>query len=851
MELYSAGKMFSEETLWGPSGVRRVTSLSSLPPAPPLGTSIIFLLLPAKTLSLAGRRRLHKSRRLRREWNKKLWIHLVSLVLFLEFSSPVGGGTEGGAAMSRNEEHALDLDGDSSGDFVSPSSGRVPRKKVPSSSDGGKTRSRKEDDDGGCFRLISSFSINKIRNVLGSFVGQKKQLLESIGFGGLLSIHRKNMISRRLAFWLLRNMDNASSSIVLRDGVKIQIKDVDVNLMLGLPHELDGAGRQQLSISRAAEIVKITLGLGKHADIRMDYIESLLMKDYCGKMSTKEKSAFKVALVLFVDAHFLAPKSYPAKVNYGLLPYLVDPDLIQRVNWSAYLLKVVKEASIKVFYLDNLDTGSNVGNNRKLPRVSDYPYEKIKNLLSQDKDTSNDGISLHFGKTKDAAEYVMSKFMEFKEQLDEYKRVYVDQIEVCEKFEAIDLCTPDINLMKPSDLCTSPSVRSYGVYSAGPTFDESAVRESGERFQSSDGSYIMQSGTLLNVEEHVVSGSDGTNCKQFPDSPFSLLLEDPTFPKRAVLSLKKEIENLCEDDLDRYWFVHNTPTNISLSGRSFREEFTCIAEWTVSVVDAICRLWMHLDDIMYDGHNGKRWRHFLPSSWSEVILHGQEIRWIEDTDAMFRSSDIRYNVEDCRMERVLTVIDPKRMVHDKDYVKFKHHFTVEKLHRGLAKCLGSIGNDWATNYLAVEGANCERCLTQLIPRELIPFTRLKYLYQMLAMEGNADWKTISSPLFIPFGCSLSTISEASFKPSKEPLTTPRHISTKSFSSSPPKGDTGREPFGIPNAFCTLGPDRGTSTLSLSSKVDISTSNLFKSQSENLLLTLFSCGTCRMPPNPMS
>ncbi|TVU11136.1 hypothetical protein EJB05_44702 [Eragrostis curvula] len=188
----------------------------------------------------------------------------------------------------------------------------VSRKKTNSPSDVRKGRPKGDDVNSGGLTLDSCFSVNNTvmfflrswvrrssyRNVLSSFVGQKKQLLESIGFGGLLSMHKQPRISHCLAFWLLRNMDNASSSIVTRDGVKIHVKDADANLVLGLPHKL----------------VKITLGLGKHANIRMECIEYLLLKDYCGKMSTKKKC------------------------NPGS----------QLVCLSAYVVRVAKEASVKV-----------------------------------------------------------------------------------------------------------------------------------------------------------------------------------------------------------------------------------------------------------------------------------------------------------------------------------------------------------------------------------------------------------------------------------------------------------------------------------------------------------------------
>lgn len=40
------------------------------------------------------------------------------------------------------------------------------------------------------------------------------------------------------------------------------------------------------------------------------------------------------------------------------------------------------------------------GNYLCLPRVSDYPYEKVKSIISLDKERSNDGKYILYGKLK-------------------------------------------------------------------------------------------------------------------------------------------------------------------------------------------------------------------------------------------------------------------------------------------------------------------------------------------------------------------------------------------------------------------------------------------------------------------
>lgn len=74
-----------------------------------------------------------------------------------------------------------------------------------------------------------------------SFVGEKRELVKSIGFGGLMSMHKQPQISRSLAFWLRSNFDVVTNTITLRRGVKLKISEYDV-------HHL---GRKMLSLAQS------------------------------------------------------------------------------------------------------------------------------------------------------------------------------------------------------------------------------------------------------------------------------------------------------------------------------------------------------------------------------------------------------------------------------------------------------------------------------------------------------------------------------------------------------------------------------------------------------------------------
>lgn len=88
------------------------------------------------------------------------------------------------------------------------------RADVVSGQNKGKPVVHKEDGalPGGGVKLNSAFSLNKVHSVFTSFVGEKKDLVQEFGFGGLMAVHRQPKFSRILAFWLVSNMDSATNS---------------------------------------------------------------------------------------------------------------------------------------------------------------------------------------------------------------------------------------------------------------------------------------------------------------------------------------------------------------------------------------------------------------------------------------------------------------------------------------------------------------------------------------------------------------------------------------------------------------------------------------------------------------
>ncbi|TVU00962.1 hypothetical protein EJB05_53619, partial [Eragrostis curvula] len=660
-------------------------------------------------------------------------------------------------------------------------------------------------------------------------------------------------------------MDYSSGVLVLRDGVRLKITDLDVHLVLGLPYESSTTQNRGILSLRSSDIVKGILRLGNSMEIGMEYLEEILTRDYNGKMSTKERQAFKVAVVLFVDAYLFAPKGPQPKANYALFPDLVDPNAISKVNWSGYVIKNIKKASRKVqqallngnkcatldcclifleiFYLDNLDMGMINSDYNILPRIRDYPYDKLKSMVQRDRETVVDEAVEMFGKMKirrssnviysrntrirspkvtigispaKARAPLLSNMDDLREEIREHTEIFVRSVEesfekfsvivaglVSDSASAVNLSPIRAMTRSPQEVdsaancrikrVVSPSVRRSDtrntissshsgslpdvfqvynspeavVFSAGPAFDRSATR-------APDADFML----FHNIQTESMN-YDALIGKVFPKSPFELSLEDHAVPKVAVLTLMRTLPYLEDEDRDRFWFIHDTPFNISITGQAMQAEFCGGSDLCVTVADAFARLNTYLDDLLYASIIEKRWRHFLPATWAEVVLHENCMTLDGKLASMFVGPHMTYDVSDCRMvivpvcvdwnwscyvwdfkDGVIVVIDPTYMEEGKSVMATIHFSTVQDLHNAMLACMKNfcgidyLGNkEWRTEYLVSEGASCDSCysgifavyysrmfdgvtLSRVMDKDRLPSVMGKMLYNLVMMHGN-------------------------------------------------------------------------------------------------------------------
>lgn len=195
-------------------------------------------------------------------------------------------------------------------------------------------------------RINSYFSLTTMHDAFMKFDSEKRGLLNSIGMGGLLKVHKQRLQCRNLLLSLLSNMDPDTGTITLKNG-ELTPKDRDVNLVLGIPYK----GIEVSPLSRSPGVidkVKGILLLGRDSDITIEVVHEILLRDYGRKMNRQERDAFKVAAMLFVDSCFLGPRGCKRKINKDILQHVADPLNICKTNWSGYVLRVLRQTASKV-----------------------------------------------------------------------------------------------------------------------------------------------------------------------------------------------------------------------------------------------------------------------------------------------------------------------------------------------------------------------------------------------------------------------------------------------------------------------------------------------------------------------
>lgn len=88
-------------------------------------------------------------------------------------------------------------------------------------------------------KVQTSFSITSVMKIVTRLGDEKRKIVQSIGFGGLLTLRSLKMLPRKLVLRLIRNMNAETGEITLPSGERLTVNQIDVHLVLGIPSSGD------------------------------------------------------------------------------------------------------------------------------------------------------------------------------------------------------------------------------------------------------------------------------------------------------------------------------------------------------------------------------------------------------------------------------------------------------------------------------------------------------------------------------------------------------------------------------------------------------------------------------------
>ena len=128
---------------------------------------------------------------------------------------------------------------------------------------------------------------------------------------------------------------------------RIYVHEGDVGIVLGIP---DG----DIDISTTSvtdeqlELLRSSIGLVGSDPRSIKGIEYVLEKHQDDQSSSQEIDGFKVAFVVFVIGHLLAPCVKHDQVHLDFWGALKNPSSLDRYNWCRYVFGHVLEATEKI-----------------------------------------------------------------------------------------------------------------------------------------------------------------------------------------------------------------------------------------------------------------------------------------------------------------------------------------------------------------------------------------------------------------------------------------------------------------------------------------------------------------------
>uniref|UniRef100_A0A453DDY4 Aminotransferase-like plant mobile domain-containing protein n=2 Tax=Aegilops tauschii subsp. strangulata TaxID=200361 RepID=A0A453DDY4_AEGTS len=188
--------------------------------------------------------------------------------------------------------------------------------------------------------ITSRLSLLKLGSVISKFSDFKKQLVREIGFDGLLQIKSWQNINLKYNAYLMDRVDVDNSVINLEGQGMLELTDESVHSVFAIPRGELAIGPEGVEPSEACiEYTRFAASINDKGTHSLKAAEAYLMRDIAANFRKIDMDCFKIAFVIFVIGHVLAPSAKHDYVTIDFWAALSDVDKIRTWNWCGYILK--------------------------------------------------------------------------------------------------------------------------------------------------------------------------------------------------------------------------------------------------------------------------------------------------------------------------------------------------------------------------------------------------------------------------------------------------------------------------------------------------------------------------------
>lgn len=208
--------------------------------------------------------------------------------------------------------------------------------------------------------VSSRCSVRIIHDIISKFGAEKTQLIQSIGFGGILHIPMIKQINLRFSTWLMSRVDELAQTLLIGDATRIQFNKHDVAKVFGIPST--GKSLFSTPASSGRDVLnslspESTIDIKKLRSIKQ--AQAIVSRVYGRPMSSHDQDEFKVAFVVFVMSTLLAPNAKHDRVFDDFTHIIKFPADIADYDWADYVFRRLLDAVSKL--------KSDIANSVKVP----------------------------------------------------------------------------------------------------------------------------------------------------------------------------------------------------------------------------------------------------------------------------------------------------------------------------------------------------------------------------------------------------------------------------------------------------------------------------------------------------